>query len=506
MKTKIFYSILTLFFASVLITGCSEDFLIIDKTGGIPQDEFYNTDAEALSALVASYDILQSMWAQDWKCMWMVKVLPGGEINCGGGSASDQPPYQQLARFQHTPGNEPIATVYESCYMGIFRANKVIERVEDDSPAKKIIIAEAKVLRAYYYFELVTMFGDVPLVTSELAASEYAAPPAQASAIWTQIETDLTQAIADLKVKKEGDAWRISKGTAQALLGKAYLYQKKYPQAVIQFNDVITSGQFWLVKDFSQILKKETEFGSESLFEISYETSQGNQWSNFQWGNGRRQENNIHWQLCGPRGDGYFEGGKSGLISGWGFAYPTQTIFDAFAAEDTIRRKASVMSEAELIALGGDYRNDGDLPYDCEGFVRLKYGTWESETDLKAQPELNYGTNIRLIRMGDVYLMAAEANYFEGNEVVARQYLDSITTRAKITPITSSGAQLLEDIKHQRQVELAFEGFRLADLVRWGDAAAVLGSKGYQAKHALYPIPQKELDLNKNMVQSTLWR
>ncbi|MFO7657987.1 MAG: RagB/SusD family nutrient uptake outer membrane protein, partial [Bacteroidales bacterium] len=157
-------------------------------------------------------------------------------------------------------------------------------------------------------------------------------------------------------------------------------------------------------------------------------------------------------------------------------------------------------------ALGGDYRLDGNLPYDCEGFVRLKYGTWESETDLKAQPELNYGTNVRLIRMGDVYLMAAEANYFAGNEVVARQYLDSITTRAKITPIASAGAQLLEDIKHQRQVELAFEGFRLADLIRWGDAAAVLGSKGFQAKHALYPIPQKELDLNKNMVQSTLWR
>ncbi len=224
------------------------------------------------------------------------------------------------------------------------------------------------------------------------------------------------------------------------------------------------------------------------------------------WGNGRRQENNIHWQLCGPRGDGYFEGGKSGLISGWGFAYPTQAIYDAFTEDDSIRRKASIMSETELIALGGDYRLEGELPYDCEGFVRLKYGTWEGETDLKAQPELNYGTNVRLLRMADVYLMAAEANYFDGNEAAARAALDSITIRAGVAAITSSGAQLLQDIKHQRQVELAFEGQRFADLVRWGDAETVLGSKGYQAKHALYPIPKKELDLNKNMVQSPLWR
>ncbi|MBN2212603.1 MAG: RagB/SusD family nutrient uptake outer membrane protein [Bacteroidales bacterium] len=506
MKTKIYYKVLTLFMATVLITACSEDFLTIEKTGGIPQDEFYQTDAQALSALVGAYDMLQSLYGQDWNSMWMVKELPSGEINCGGSNSNDQPPYQQLAKFNYTPGNVPIATVYETCYKGIFRTNNVIAKVEDDTPAKAVIIAEAKALRAYYYFELVTMFGDVPLVTLELSSDEYAKAADPASAIWTQIETDLTDAVADLKVKSQGDAWRISKGTAQALLGKAYLYQRKYADAVTQFDAVIQSKEYVLEKNFSKILRKVTEFGSESLFEISYETNQGNQWSNFVWGNGRRQENNIHWQLCGPRGDGYFEGGKSGLISGWGFAYPTAAIFNAFTADDSIRRKASIMTEAELIALGGDYRNSGDLPYDCEGFVRLKYGTWESETDLKAQPELNYGTNVRLIRMADVYLMAAEANYFAGNEAAAHSALDSITTRAGVAAITSSGEQLLQDIKHQRQVELAFEGHRFADLVRWGDAESELGSKGYQAKHALYPIPQKELDLNKNMEQSTLWR
>ncbi len=514
MKTKILSKILIVFTAFVIISSCSEDFLTIDKTGGIPQDEYYQTDDQAFAAVISAYDMLQALWAQDWKCMWMVKELPSGEINCGGSNSSDQPPYQQLAKFLYGPSNEPISAVYETSYFGIYRANKVIEKVTGDTDGKKIVIAEAKVLRAYYYFELVTMFGKVPLVTTELKASEYAQPPAEISAIWTQIETDLKEAIPDLLVKSalidkygEEHAFRVTKGTAQALLGKAYLYQQKYADAVTQFNAVIQSHEYTLVKDFSQILKKETEFGSESLFEISYATDQGNQWSNFVWGNGRRQENNIHWQLCGPRGDGYFEPGNTGLINGWGFAYPTQAIYDAFTADDTIRRRASIMSETELQAKGGDYRLDGELPYDCDGFVRLKYGTWASETDLKAQPEVNYGTNIRLIRMADVYLMAAEANYMsDGNETAAHAALDSITTRAKIAPITTSGAQLLADIKHQRMVELAFEGHHFADLIRWGDAAAVLGSKGYLAKHALYPIPQKELDLNKNMVQSDLWK
>ncbi|MBN2611678.1 MAG: RagB/SusD family nutrient uptake outer membrane protein [Bacteroidales bacterium] len=514
MKTRIYSKILMFFIAMLMITACSEDFLTIDKTGGIPQDEYYETDEQALAAAISSYDILQALWAQDWKCMWMVKELPAGDINCGGGNAADQPPYQQLSKFEYGPSIEPIATIYETCFFGIYRANKVIEKIEGDSEAKKVVVAEAKVLRAYYYFELVTMFGDVPLVTIELKSGEYAQPPSPASAIWTQIETDLTEAIADLPLRSvmiarygKDHAFRVTKGTAQALLGKAYLYQEKYAQAADQFDAVIQSKEYVLEKDFSQILKKETEFGKESLFEISYSTEQGNQWSNFVWGNGRRQENNIHWQLCGPRGDGYFEGGNTGLINGWGFAYPTKSIFDAYTAEDTIRRRASVMSEEELIAQGGDLRLEGALPYDCEGYIRLKYGTWQSETDLKAQPELNYGTNIRLIRMADVYLMAAEAHYFNnGNETAARAALDSITTRAKIAPIVSSGAQLLADIKHQRRVELAFEGHRFADLVRWGDAADALGSEGYLPKHALYPIPQKELDLNKNMVQSALWR
>ena len=96
MNTKILSKILISCSVLLFAISCSEDFLEIEKKGGIPQDEFYQTDDDALSAIVASYDILQSMWAQDWQSAWMVKVLPGDEVNCGGGSSSDQPPFQQL--------------------------------------------------------------------------------------------------------------------------------------------------------------------------------------------------------------------------------------------------------------------------------------------------------------------------------------------------------------------------------------------------------------------------
>jgi starch-binding outer membrane protein, SusD/RagB family len=511
MNTHKIYKWLIFFIVLASLSACSEEFLEVERKGAIPQEDFYETDDDALGAVVASYDMLQTIWALDWQSAWMVKVLPGDEVNCGGGNASDQPPYQRLNKFTYGPNNRPISDVYNFTYYGILRANKVIEQVEPDTEAKKIIIAEARTLRAFYYFELVTMFGKVPLVTQELEVGNYAQAPAPESDIWAQIEKDLNDAIPELLTKSEligkygsNHAFRVTKGTAQALLGKAHLYQEEWSAAATQLQAVIDSKEYILIKDFSKIFRKETEFGSESLFEISYTTEQNNQWSNFKWGQGRLQENNIHWQLCGPRD---FNGGNTGLLAGWGFANPKQILLDAYAEEDSIRRKATLMTEEELIAQGGNWRDaEGNLPYESEGIIRLKYGQWKDETNMSSQPELNYGTNIRLIRMADVYLMAAEAYHHSGNNTAAHAALDSITNRAQIAQIRTTGDDLLADIKHQRRVELAFEGHRFADLVRWGDAPIALSYKGYAPKYALYPIPQNELDLNPKMEQSALWK
>jgi len=199
------------------------------------------------------------------------------------------------------------------------------------------------------------------LVTKPAASSaDYAQPRATVSAVWAQIDKDLAEAVPDLPLKsQQTEPARVSKGFAQALLGKALLYQKKYSKAAQQFQKVIDSHEYGLIPNYADRLRLSNEFGRESVFEISYSNTKNYDWGNFQWGNnGRNAESNVHWQLAGPRGDGWFEGGSTGLIAGWGFAYPDSSIYKAFiSAGDTVRRKASIMNEAELIAQGGKLRN-----------------------------------------------------------------------------------------------------------------------------------------------------
>ena len=182
-------------------------------------------------------------------------------------------------------------------------------------------------------------------------------------------------------------------------LGKSYLYQKKYDSAALQFQKVIDSHEYSLIPNYAGRLRIENEFGAESLFEISYTKDAHYNWDSCQWSpDGRIEESNIHWELSGPRGDGWFEGGSTGILAGWGFGYPTDSIYNAFIrAGDTVRRKASIMTAAELRAYGGKLRNaeqGNSFPWSCIGLIRLKYTTYAAETDTTTAAELNYGTNV----------------------------------------------------------------------------------------------------------------
>lgn len=483
-----------------LSAACQKDFLEVDPIGKLSVEKFYKTDEDANRAVIAAYDILQWMNARDWNSAYLVKTFPSDESNVGGGDAGDQPPYQELGIYSYGPSNPTITAVWQSNYFGIYRANLVINYVVPETDFRKRIIAEAKFLRAYYFFEIASMFGNGPLNLVELAPSEYSQPFVNASAIYAQVAKDLIEAIPDLPLKSEyalEDKFRASKGAAQALLGKCYLYDKKYSEAALAFEDVITSAEYALQQDYSTLFLQASEFGVESLFEVSYITDMGNDWGSFQWGGNRAMENNITWQLTGPRGD-YFEPGTTGLIGGWGFNYPRQNLYDAFAAAgDTIRRPASILSLEDLRAQGGDWTNESSWGWD--GCVRVKYGTRLDET---AGPvsELNYGTNLRLIRYSDVLLMAAEANHLSGSDAKAVEYLTLVRNRAGLPAFTGD---IMTAIKKERELELCFEGVRLLDLIRWGDAPAVLGPLGFVAgKHEVFPIPQGEMRNNSKAVQN----
>lgn len=502
-KMKIRYKILVVFAMILAFTACKKDFLDVPPMGKMSEELFYDTDEDAMMAIIASYDILQWMNARDWNSAYLVKTFPSDESNVGGGDAGDQPPYQELGVYTYGPTNPTITAVWQSNYFGIYRANKVINNVEPETEMREKIIAEAKFLRAYYMFEIAAMFGKGPLMLEEPAPSEYSQPFATREELYAQVIKDLGEAIPVLPKKSEyapQDVFRASKGAAQTLLGKTYLYMENWTEAANAFEDVIGSNEYQLQADYSTLFLKESEFGVESIFEASWVTSEGYDWGTFQWGGNRAMENNITWQLTGPRGD-FFVAGETGLIGGWGFNYPRQNAYQVFVdAGDDVRRPASIMSLEDLRAQGGDWTNEAAWGWD--GNIRVKYGTRMDETNGSngAVPELNYGTNLRLMRYADVLLMAAEANFRAGVQGKADDYLNEVRSRANLDPYTGD---FFTALMKERQMELCFEGVRFLDLIRWGKASEVLGPLGFVAgKHEVYPIPQDEMRTNNKATQN----
>jgi hypothetical protein len=513
---KLIYKLTFISGLVLMLASCEKEFLDKPIYGVLAADDYFKTEEELQEGVFSCYDILQWSVAPDWTSMYVVKSFPSDESHAGGGSDADQPPYQQLDDYSYTSENKPIEHSFKAMYFGIARANAIINIAVGDTPAKIQMIAEAKALRAYFYFELVSMWGGVPLRLTLPTPTEYAIAKSTPEEIYAQIHKDLDEAIPNLPKKSEYSPamrFRMSQGTALALNGKAYLYQKKYPEAVAALDKVIQSNEYALAADYSKLFLKQSEYGVESLFEIGYVSTEGYDWGSFQWGGNRAMENNINWQLMGPRGD-YFKSGTSGLIGGWGFNYPTAKMGQAFDAEgDMIRKNTSMLSVADLRSkFGGDWTEDWTKPnavWGMEGYFRLKYGTILAETNAAngAVPELNYGTNVRLIRYADVLLMAAEAKFLAGNVASAQVNFDQVRNRVSLPAKVIS----MDAIKTERRLELAFEGFRFLDLVRWGDAATVLKNQGFNkngnfaAKHSLYPIPSAEVNNNDKITQNPGW-
>jgi hypothetical protein len=473
-------------------TGCKK-FLDQPVQGAFPESDFYKTDADVTQGVTAVYDMMQAHYNNNWASIYMVKTMLSDESNAGGNDQGDQPGYQTLDDYNFDATNDKVRDAWRMTYYTIYRANKVINLADAGTPLRARLIAEAKVLRAYNYMELVSLWGPVPLVLDDIPPSQFTTVGrATKEAVYTQIEKDLNEAIAVLPTKgalSGADRFRVSKGTAQALLGKALLYEKKYAQSATQFENVITSNQYGLEPTIGKVFSNAGEFGIESLFEVSYTNMKSYDWGNFPWGGA--PESNIHIQLMGPRGDFYTKAPADSLIAGWGFNLPRQKMWDAFiAAGDVGRRKESMMSVAELIAAGGNWSNP--TAYDYSGFFQRKYGAFQSRTGGPIG-ELNYGTNWRQVRYADVLLMAAEANLNSGNAPKAVTYINMVRQRPG-TGLPALGTVVMDDIVRERQLELAFEGFRYQDLVRWGRASTELGSLGFVAgKHDLLPIPDYDV-------------
>ncbi len=476
---KIFKPIYVLLIAAILINACSDDYVDVDSFDE-NSENFFNTPEDYENAVIAAYDLLQSTYLNV-----MIGEMASDNTLAGGENASDVPGFQQIDDMIHTPVNAQLQNIWQWMYAGVNRANYVLEFQDKiDFPAKANLIAQTKFLRAYYYFELVKFFGDVPLAVDEriLFGDQFELDRTPAAQVYAQIELDLIDAIDDLNVTAVQEG-RITRGAAQALLGKVYLYQDKFGPAADILDQVINSGAYDLVADYSTIFENDNENNIESVFEVQYTDLEGAGFGCLQC-----SEGNV---AVGFNGIRNYEGPL--FDSGFSFNVPTQEAYDAFEPGD-VRRDIAILNIEEFAAANNATFNIG---FEHTGFYNRKYIARKGDSNIGDQ-NLTNPNNYRAIRFADVLLMAAEA-YSRGNlgDGIARTYLNRVRTRAGLSEVNSSGAALTDAIYQDRRVELVGEGHRFFDLVRTGRAAQEID--GFIAgKHELFPIPLEEIVLAGN--------
>jgi len=386
-----------------------------------------------------------------------------------------------LDNLTFTPSTGSFGEMWANWYTAIGRATQAIEYTEDygltDNAYKNRLIGEAKFLRALNYFFLVRGWGGVPI--QEYSLDERSS----ATEVYAYIEKDLLDAIEVLPLKSEyesKDLGRATKGAAQGLLSKVYLYQQKWQEAYNYANTVLTSGQYALHPDYEELWRVETENGSESLFEFQ--------------GRGEQIAHGIqqYSETQAPRG------GDGDLSYGWGFNVPSDNLLKAFQDEgDEIRMYGTIIFRNQILYDGRNVGATENPMYNMKAY--------SSATQTAADGD----KNIRYLRLGEIYLIRAEAANELGNTAQAILDLNEIRARVNLNPTTaSSQADLRKAIWHERRLELAFEHDRWFDLVRTGEAAEAMRANGKNfivGKHELFPIPYQQLLDTPNIEQNPGW-
>ncbi len=454
---KIFLSI-AIFSA---LASCN-DYLDIKVEGATEASNFFKTENDAMVATNAIYSFLRSWENSGFPAQYVFGVT-GDDVEKGSnpGDASFINAYDN---FTFTVSDDGVRGYWIGQWQAVNRANQVITNVpniEMDSTLKNRLIAEAKMLRAYFYFNLVRIYGGVPIFDGLPADGIYTKPRNSAAEVYAFIVKDLTEAAAVLpQAYAAADRGRVTKGGALGLLSKVYLYMKDYQKAYDTSNQVISLG-YSLDPDFNHLFRPAGEFGTESVFEVNCDCSA-------QFGGSQYAE------VQGVRNQ-----------FGWGFFTPTTELENAFEPGD-IRKELTILREGET-TLEGDLIHKGD-PQAGNMWNQKVY----VPTSLN-NSACGYGSiqNIRILRFADILLINAEAANELGNTSVAITNINKIRTRAQLPNTTASTQGALRTaIWQERRVELAMEMDRFPDLVRTGQAATYLGPKGFKVgKNELFPIP-----------------
>lgn len=497
---------LSLLFISFVLMSCDE-FLDQPVKGKQVLSNYFSNEDECLKALSGCYASLspEDWWENDF--FYLTGDICSDDAFKGNPIEGDQRDFGNLARFLITPQNEWTGVKWRYSYEQIYRANLIVKNVPEapiSEDLKKQIIAEAKFLRAFAYFELVKNFGAVPLLTTPLTVDDPKLPRSPVSEVWVQIEADLQAASTDLPEKSGQSAselGRATKGAALAYLVKAYVYQEKWSDAEPLATQIISTTEYNLNDPFTMVWNVNNPNGSGSIFEI---------------------QNNYH-ELY-DAGNALPSITRSRADGGWGFCTPSSDL-DIFMTGDP-RRNATIIKE-------GDYVDDEHPAYDTSlsenetGRTNRKYYlpiADRAEVDEHKRAPLNQ----ILFRYADLLLLHAEAAWHNGSLSAALLSVNEVRNRVALSPLASTGDQLLKDIYNERRMELAMEGHRYYDLKRQVgilqsgfprikevleafvdynmnsntdyDAGNNKGALFDVSVHTLFPIPQNEIDLSEGAI------
>ncbi len=516
-KTTIYANLLLVCVLGV--SACSKSFLDKENRNELSGSSFWKTKEQAIQAITATYAALQAADGSKWTWFEETYVAAGyktDEIinNKAEGYG------KSLQSFTYTTDESSFTNLWHMCFAGINRANQCIENIPAISSnaqnglndeEKASLIGEAKFLRAHFYLLLQSYFTNIPLITSLPASNaDFYPAPSPSPAIWAQIENDLKEAVSVLPDSRgDLEKGRVTKFTAQAYLGKAYLFQEKFELAAAAFDLVIASGKYQLLNKFEDNFNGLAENGVESLFEIQFSADRMN-------GNDERTPMPWEvspyalngWELFYPsswlevelKKDKRLDGGYSDRVYG--------TIF--FDDPDS---KAAVVDQPGVIKKYADVKNDLN-----HSVYFKKYTT---PTDL-ADNGFYTGQNIHLMRYADVLLMQAETLNELGETAEALELVNQVRIRSKAAPLAALNKELLrQQIRHhERPCELSMEyTIRWSDLYRWSQSKVApekiksvmtlhqheFSSNFIDGKHDIYPVPLAEINKNPNSQQAANW-
>lgn len=524
---------------SLSLAGCGR---LLDLTPPMNEVEenFYRTEEDMYKSLTSAYNVL--LWSAP-------KAISGGAQNCafevvseilgdccyaGGASANDAVQTSRVDRFTMRVSDLYPEALWHKYYTGIYRCNKFFEKVDGaefkDEDLRTMFKAECHFLRAWYYFDLVRLFGNVPLILTSLSPSDYAQKQAAPSEIYAQIASDLLSAVDAVKADGSPAMYisspmvpvelkgRATRDAAISLLCRVWLYYTGY-YAQSELPGVTAEGMTAMIDgvadspDYSFLagaLAKDTSAGvsplwnvankncSEEVFTIQYSAlSKWGDWSSREGCTGNQAV--ILWGIRDV---------SAPYAAGWSFAPVAKRLFDAFDPADP-RRWATIIN-----ANAADGDNDGEGLKYTEGFQNTgyfcrKFTPLTANNATSGSRELNYPNNYPAIRWADVLLMASEMEFRYGAKDKAHAYYAKVRERAMGAGSAGTVSELtLGKIFDERLYELALEGHRYWDVLRQGEtvAASILtnGEEGEfavvydTAKKGLMPIPQYDITQSRN--------